>query len=101
MTSPAPLAASVSNQVDTETTRSFTELACENEPPARRRRGSRRARGQRPEKRHMADYDPRPRFKTLDARLAISSGRTAVHRFEMANAEHRKAFLTLLICAPR
>jgi len=53
------------------------------------------------QKRHMADYDPQPRFRASDARLAISTARTAVHRFEMANADHRKAFLTLLICAPR
>jgi hypothetical protein len=53
------------------------------------------------EKRHLADYNPQPRFKSSDAKLAISAARSAVHLFQMANEEHRKAFLTLLVCPPR
>ncbi len=53
------------------------------------------------EKRHLADYSPQPRFRTSDAKLAISTARSAVRRFQAAGAEHRKAFLTLLICPPR
>jgi hypothetical protein len=53
------------------------------------------------EKRHRADYNPQPRFRTSDAKLAISTARSAVHRFQTAKKEHRKAFLTLLICPPR
>ena len=53
------------------------------------------------EKRHLADYSPQPRFRTSDAKLAIGTARSAVRRFQAASAEHRKAFLTLLICPPR
>jgi hypothetical protein len=53
------------------------------------------------EKRHMADYNPQPRFRTSDAKLAISAARSAVHLFLAANEQHRKVFLTLLICSPR
>lgn len=53
------------------------------------------------EKRHRADYNPQPRFRTSDAKLAISTARSAVHRFQAASEEHRKAFLTLLVCPPR
>jgi len=53
------------------------------------------------EKRHLADYSPMPRFRTSDAKLAVSTARSAVQRFQAASEEHRKAFLTLLICPPR
>ncbi len=53
------------------------------------------------EKRHLADYNPQPRFRTSDAKLAISTARSAVQRFRAASEEHRKAFLTLLVCPPR
>jgi hypothetical protein len=52
-------------------------------------------------KRHLADYDPRPRFRTSNAQQAISTARSAVRRFAAAREEHRKAFLTLLVCPPR
>jgi len=53
------------------------------------------------EKRNRADYNPQASFRTSDAKLAISAARSAVHRFQTASEEHRKAFLTLLICPPR
>ena len=53
------------------------------------------------EKRHSADYDPLPRFRTLDAKLVVGTARSAIHRFARASAESRKAFLTLLLCSPR
>jgi hypothetical protein len=52
-------------------------------------------------KRHLADYNPIPRYKTSDAKVALNTARSAVHRFGQAEQEHRKAFLTLLICPPR
>jgi len=53
------------------------------------------------EKRHLVDHNPQPRFRTSDAKLAVSTARSAVQRFEAADEKHRKAFLTLLICPPR
>jgi hypothetical protein len=53
------------------------------------------------EKRHLADYNPEPRFKTSDARLAIDTARVAVQQFQSAGQECQKAFLTLLLCPPR
>jgi hypothetical protein len=53
------------------------------------------------EKRHTADYNPRPRFKTLDAKVAIGAARSAIGRFERADQEDRKIFLTLLLCPLR
>jgi len=53
------------------------------------------------EKRNRADYNPELRFRTSDAKLAISAARSAVQRFRTAGEEHRKAFLTLLVCPPR
>jgi uncharacterized protein (UPF0332 family) len=53
------------------------------------------------EKRHQADYNPLPRFNTADAQLAIVTARNAIARFQSAQEDHRKAFLTLLICPPR
>ena len=52
------------------------------------------------EKRHRADYDPQPRFRTSDANLAISAARRAILQFQATSEEHRKTFLTLLICPP-
>ncbi len=53
------------------------------------------------EKRHLADYNPQPRFRTSDAKLAISTARSALHGFKQASDEQCKAFLTLLVCPPR
>lgn len=53
------------------------------------------------EKRHRADYNPTPRFNTADAQLVVSTARSAVRRFQKANATRRKTFLTLLLCPPR
>lgn len=51
--------------------------------------------------RHLADYDPLPRLRTSDAELAIGTARSAIRGFLAAGDEHRKAFLTLLVCPPR
>lgn len=53
------------------------------------------------EKRLMADFDPQPRFRTSDAKLAIGTARSAVRRFGQASQEHRRMFLTLLLRPPR
>ena len=53
------------------------------------------------QKRHLADYDPQPRLTTLDAKLAIGLARSAIRRFQAPSAEHRRVFLTLLVCPPR
>ena len=53
------------------------------------------------EKRHRADYNPLPRFRTSDAKFAVGAAQNAVRRFQQASSEHRKAFLTLLLCPPR
>lgn len=53
------------------------------------------------EKRHRADYNPQPRFRTSDAQLAVRTARSAVRRFGHASSARRKAFLTLLLCPPR
>ncbi len=53
------------------------------------------------EKRHLADYNPEPRFKTSDVILAVSTGRSGVQRFQAATEEQRKTFLSLLVCPPR
>lgn len=52
-------------------------------------------------KRHLADYNPVPRLKRADAELALSTARDAVRAFARADEEHRKLFLTLLVCPPR
>lgn len=52
-------------------------------------------------KRHRADYNPLLRFSNSDARLAVSMARGAIDRFKLANEDHRKVFLTLLVCPPR
>jgi hypothetical protein len=53
------------------------------------------------EKRLEANYDPAPRFKTADAKIAIEAARSAIARFGGAQQDQRKAFLTLLLCPPR
>jgi len=53
------------------------------------------------EKRHRADYNPEPRFRTSEAKAVIGTARSAVQRFGEASPDDRKAFLTLLICPPR
>jgi hypothetical protein len=47
------------------------------------------------EKWHIADYNPRPRVSTSEAKLAIGTARSAVQSFQRANLEGRQAFLTL------
>lgn len=49
------------------------------------------------DKRHSADYDPFIRVKTADAKLALSSARSAVSHFDRAEPTQRKAFLTILV----
>ena len=51
--------------------------------------------------RHSADYAPLQRFQTRQAKLAISTARSATHRFAVAPEENRKLFLTLLLCPPK
>ena len=53
------------------------------------------------DKRHRADYDVSARYRTLDARLAITTGRSALVDFAGADAAERRMFLTLLLCRPR
>jgi len=53
------------------------------------------------EKRNRADYDPGPRFRSLDAQLAITTARDALERFGQAKLDIRRVFLTLLLCPPR
>ena len=53
------------------------------------------------DKRHRADYDVGIRYRSLDARLAITTGRSAMAGFTAAVAVERRMFLTLLLCRPR
>jgi hypothetical protein len=53
------------------------------------------------EKRLSADYDPLFRVRTSDAVLAIKTARSALERLRKANKTRRKAFLMLLLFAPR
>jgi len=53
------------------------------------------------ERRHSADYDPLARCHALDARFDVSTARAAISRFNQADVEQRKSFLTLLVCQPR
>lgn len=53
------------------------------------------------EKRHRADYDVTARYRTLDAKTAIATGRTGMARFRAADPNERRQFLTLLLCPPR
>jgi hypothetical protein len=52
-------------------------------------------------KRHRADYNPEPLYRSSEATLAIGSARSAVQHFGRASQERKKAFLTLLLCPPR
>lgn len=52
-------------------------------------------------RRHSADYNPQPRFKTLDAKVAIAAARSALQQFSQVGLVQRKMFLTLLLCPPR
>jgi hypothetical protein len=53
------------------------------------------------EKRHLADYDPLYRVRLSDALVAVGTARTALQRFRNANAQKRKAFLSLVVFSPR
>jgi uncharacterized protein (UPF0332 family) len=53
------------------------------------------------EKRHLADYDPLFRVTKSEAVLAVETGRTALVRFRNANRTQRKAFVSLVLFAPR
>jgi hypothetical protein len=52
-------------------------------------------------RRHAADYNPLTGFSAKDAELAVEAARRAVRRFGEADGEHRRMFLTLLLCPPR
>lgn len=52
------------------------------------------------EKRHLADYDPLFRARTLDTTLAIDTARAALLRLRAATRAQRKAFLSLLVFRP-
>jgi len=51
--------------------------------------------------RHEADYDPRRRFRTSDALLAVNTARAALTHWNVAPAEQRTAFIMLLVFSPR
>jgi hypothetical protein len=51
--------------------------------------------------RHEADYDPRRRFRTSDATLALNAARAALAHWLTAPPEQRTAFLMLLLFPPR
>ena len=53
------------------------------------------------EKRHAADYDPMIRMRLSDAQLAIKTARASVRRFRQASKTRRRAFLSLLLFAPK
>jgi len=53
------------------------------------------------EMRNRADYDPGPRFRSLDAHIAINTARDALGYFRQAAQDDRRLFLTLLLCPPR
>lgn len=53
------------------------------------------------EKRHLADYDPLYRVRMSDAVLAVATARIALQRFRDANAQKRKAFISLVAFKPR
>jgi hypothetical protein len=48
------------------------------------------------ERRHEADYDPRPLLRTSNALLATSAARNAVTSFELSPGDERRQFLALL-----
>jgi len=51
--------------------------------------------------RHEADYDPRRRFRTSDAALALNTARAALTHWEAAPNQQRRSFLMLLLFPPR
>jgi hypothetical protein len=51
--------------------------------------------------RHEADYDPRRRFRTSDALLAVNTARAALTHWNAAPTEQRTAFIMLLVFSPR
>jgi len=52
-------------------------------------------------KRHSADYDPSLRVNSSDAVIAIKAARSALTRFNTADADTREPFLGLLLFRPR
>jgi len=52
-------------------------------------------------KRHSADYDPSLRVNSSDAVIAIKAARSALTRFNTADADVRESFLGLLLFRPR
>ena len=53
------------------------------------------------EKRLLADYDPLFRARTSDALLAVATGRAALNRFRSVSNARRRAFVSLIVFAPR
>ena len=53
------------------------------------------------DRRHAADYDPLAPFSTLDVRASLATARAAVAQYLAADIEHKRMFLTLLLCPPR
>jgi hypothetical protein len=53
------------------------------------------------ESRHIADYDPRPRFRAADANLAIAAAQSALAEWNTAPIDQRDALLWLLLFRPR
>lgn len=53
------------------------------------------------ERRHRADYDVAARYRMLDARIAIATGRSGMARFRISDPAEKRMFLTLLLCPPR
>ena len=53
------------------------------------------------ERRHTADYDPGPRFRTDDAHDAIEIARSAQKEWQTAPSEQKEALLWLLLFRPR
>ncbi len=51
--------------------------------------------------RHAADYDPLARFDIVGVTGFLADGRAAAARFQQADAEARRTFLTLLAFPPR
>lgn len=54
-----------------------------------------------PVKRHSADYDPLARFTVADAISIVDMASDAIIQFSKVSTDHRKTFLTLLLCPPR
>jgi hypothetical protein len=49
------------------------------------------------EKRHACDYDPLLRVSKSSAAFAISAARAALNHFQQVPADHKAAFLYLLV----